>query len=460
MLDVLRAVGVFSILLSPVAAIDIDWTSDSSIKSGASTIAYGLVSFYTGNNTGDTPGNLPDPYYWWEAGAMFGALVDYWAYTGDSTYNAITLQAMQHQAGDDADYMPENQTRSLGNDDQGFWAMASMTAAEMNFTNPDTDGLQWLALTQAVFNEYVQRWDDAEDTCGGGLRWQIYTFNNGYNYKNSISNGCFFNIAARLARYTGNDTYADWATRIFEWEQSVEFINDDWAVLDGAGNAGTDNCTEINSALFTYNAGIYLYGAAHMYNYTDGNDTWKERVQGLVDSLEPTFFQDGVMFEPPCESSSCNTDQQAFKGHLARWMAGTAKLAPFTYDTIMGLLTTTAAAAALQCDGSPTTGFKGTAGTACGFSWLGGSTYDGTSGVGEQLNAMSVVMTMLIDSAPSPYTSDTGGSSTGNANGGSSDSDKIATLKDITTADRAGAGVLTALVLGGLLSSIVLMIKE
>lgn len=35
----------------------------ASIKSAASTVAYGLVKYYTGNNTGDTPGNLPDPYY-------------------------------------------------------------------------------------------------------------------------------------------------------------------------------------------------------------------------------------------------------------------------------------------------------------------------------------------------------------------------------------------------------------
>jgi mannan endo-1,6-alpha-mannosidase len=53
------------------AAITLDLTSDDSIKKAASTIAYDLMSYYTGNNTGDVPGNLPDPYYWWEAGAMY-----------------------------------------------------------------------------------------------------------------------------------------------------------------------------------------------------------------------------------------------------------------------------------------------------------------------------------------------------------------------------------------------------
>ncbi|KAI1343496.1 mannan endo-1,6-alpha-mannosidase DCW1 [Xylariaceae sp. FL0016] len=442
---------LFSWLANLVVAIDLTITDDDSIRSAASTVAYGLVSYYTGNNTGDVPGNLPDPYYWWEAGAMFGALVDYWAFTGDDTYNDITKQALIHQAGDDGDFMPENQTKSEGNDDQGFWALAAMSAAENNFTNPDSDEPGWLALAQAVYNEYIERWEEAKDTCGGGLRWQIFTFNNGYNYKNSVSNGCFFNIAARLARYTGNDTYGDWATKIFEWEQSVNFINDDYNVLDGAGNGDGDNCTEVNQAQFTYNAGLFLYGAAHMYNHTNGDDTWKTRVTGLMTSISNSFFKDGVMWEPACETTDtgCNTDQQSFKGHLANWMALTTVVAPYTYDTIMPLLQTTAEAASKQCSGSSASNFGGATGTVCGFSWLQEATWDGDSGVGEQMNAMQSIMAPLVSNAVI-YTADTGGSSEGNADAGASDSSKISQPRAITTADRAGAGILTTMVLAGL----------
>jgi mannan endo-1,6-alpha-mannosidase len=379
---------------------------------------------------------------------MFGSLIDYWAFTGDDSYNNITKQGMVHQAGDDADFMPTNQTYSLGNDDQGFWAMASMTAAEMNFTNPDSDEPQWLALTQAVFNEYVARWYDANDTCNGGLRWQIFPFNNGYTYKASISNGCFFNIAARLARYTGNETYADWANTVFEWMQGVGFIDEEWHVYDGAGVADNENCTAISEATFTYNAGVFLHGAAAMYNHTQ-SDTWKTRVEGLAGALDEVFFKDGIMYEPPCEGQSggCDTDPQCFKGHLARWMAYAAMLVPSLYDTLYPLLTSSAQAAALQCDGT-SSGFKGHQGTACGFSWLQNSTFDGSVGVGEQMNAMSVIYTQLLHQASSPYTSSTGGSSVGNPNAGASDDSKIATQAAITTKDRAGAGVLTAVVLG------------
>ena len=50
----------------------------NSIKDVTSTIAYDMMKYYTGNNTGDVPGNLPSPYYWWEAGAMFMTMIEYW----------------------------------------------------------------------------------------------------------------------------------------------------------------------------------------------------------------------------------------------------------------------------------------------------------------------------------------------------------------------------------------------
>lgn len=234
-----------------------------SVKSAASTVAWGMMKYYTGNNTGDVPGNLPDPYYWWEAGAMFMTLIDYWYFTGDTTYNAETVQAMLWQAGTTYNFMPVNQTKTEGNDDQGFWGMAAMTAAESGFDNPPDGTPGWIAMAQAVFNMMVARWDNT--TCGGGLRWQIFTWNTGYTYKNSIANGCFFNIASRLARYTGNQTYADWATKIYEWETSVGLIAPNYAVYDGKSDL--QNCTSVDHLQFTYNQGIYLFGAAMMYNF-------------------------------------------------------------------------------------------------------------------------------------------------------------------------------------------------
>ena len=190
-------------------------------------------------------------------------LIDYWHYTNDSTYNDVIEQALLFQVGQDNDFMPANQTKDEGNDDQGFWGMAAMLAAETNFQNPPKNSPQWLALAQAVFNEMASRWDTT--TCGGGLRWQIFQFNNGFTYKNSIANGCFFNLASRLARYTGNTTYATWAETIWDWEMSIGLIDSKYNIFDGASD--TLNCTSIDRLQWTYNAGIYLHGAANMYNY-------------------------------------------------------------------------------------------------------------------------------------------------------------------------------------------------
>ncbi|KAI6897536.1 hypothetical protein KC334_g10258, partial [Hortaea werneckii] len=120
-------------------ALELQIDSEDSVKQAAKTIAFGMVKYYHGNESGQIPGLLPQPYYWWEAGAMFGALIDYWYYTGDETWNDITSQAMLFQTGPEANYMPPNQTKSLGNDDQAFWGMAAMYAAEQKFPNPPDD---------------------------------------------------------------------------------------------------------------------------------------------------------------------------------------------------------------------------------------------------------------------------------------------------------------------------------
>jgi hypothetical protein len=255
-------VSVLLLRANTVSAIELDLGNDDSIKSAASAIARQMMTSYVGNLSGQVPGLLPPPYYWWEAGAMFGSLLDYWYYTGDSTYNDETEQALLFQVGPDNNYEPTNRTSDLGNDDQAFWAMAAMSAAELKFQNPSPDKPQWLALAQAVFNRQAARWDDKD--CGGGLRWQIFSFNNGYNYKNSISNGCFINIGARLGAYTGNQTYFDWVEKTWDWMSEINLISPSYQVFDG-----TDvllNCSQLDHVQWSYNSGVLLLAAATMWN--------------------------------------------------------------------------------------------------------------------------------------------------------------------------------------------------
>lgn len=420
-------------------AVDLDLQSPDSIKAAAAIIAYDMMSMYKGNETGQIPGNLPQPYYWWEAGAMFGTMIDYWYYTGDDTYNNVTEQAMLFQVGPNNNYMPPNQTKSEGNDDQGFWGLAAMSAAETNFQNPPADQPQWLALAQAVFNTQASRWDAT--ACGGGLRWQIFTFNNGYNYKNSISNGCFFNLGARLAKYTNNDTYAQWAERTWDWLADIQLLDEStYYVYDGSDL--TENCTTLNHLQWSYNAGALLLGAATMYNYTNGSEIWRERVEGLLNGTDVFFTTPaGVMMEVACENNGlCDTDQKSFKAYLSRWMAATTKMAPFTYERVVERLSVSAQAAALQCSG-------GDNGRMCGLRWQDGATWDGSQGVGQQMSALEVVQSNLISQVQAPLTNTTGGTSQGNPNAGSGSADTIEPEKAITKADRVGAGFVTTILL-------------
>ena len=136
-----------------------DFSDQTSVVNALNLIAQGLMDYYNGDTYGGTPGMMVPPYYWWEAGAVLGSMIDYGYYTSNDTYTDTIKEALLYQVGKNNDYVPSNQTTTEGNDDQGFWGIAVMAAAERNFSNPSPDQPQWLYLAQAVFNTMAARWD-------------------------------------------------------------------------------------------------------------------------------------------------------------------------------------------------------------------------------------------------------------------------------------------------------------
>jgi mannan endo-1,6-alpha-mannosidase len=191
---------------------------------------------------------------------------------------------------------------------------------------------------------------------------------------------------------------------------------------------------------------------------TNGSSLWQTRVQGLLTSGISLYFNnDSVMYEQACENTNtCDTDQLSFKAYYSRWLAATTKSAPFTYNTIMPLLRSSATAAALQCDG---TAFS----NACGFKWIDGATWDGTNGIGQQMSALEVIQANLIVQANVLVTNTTGGTSVGDSSAGtgssSTGSDGI-TDAPVTTGEKAGAGILTFGMVSAILGGTWLMISE
>ncbi|KAF1840353.1 glycoside hydrolase family 76 protein [Cucurbitaria berberidis CBS 394.84] len=400
---------------SQVAALDLDVSSQDSIKSAAKTLASGIVSFYKDSLTKTlTPGLFPKPYYWWEAGAVFHGLIEYSYLTGDSQYDTLISEALQWQVGESDAFMPLNQTKTLGNEDQSTWGLAAITAAEVGFPKPKN--AEWVDYAANVFNTQVLRLqaEENESSCKGGLRWQIYTFNDGYEYKDTNSNGNFFLLAARLAKFTGNETYTHWADKSYTWAKEIGLITNDFAIYNGAD--AKKNCTNVNRIRWANTHGIYTEGAALMHNITNGAQNWTNAITGLVKAS--STFQDNstsALVEVACEKNGrCDIDQRAFKGIAARSFARAAISAPSVAESINKMIGASAKGAASACDGNDEN-------VSCNLSWIHGeskwsvSAKDGN--LGEVFGALEVVQALLYPQAKALATGNGKGSGSNAGNG-------------------------------------------
>jgi mannan endo-1,6-alpha-mannosidase len=289
----------------------------------------------------------------------------------------------------------------------------------------------------------------------------VRSYITGYLYKNSIANGCFFDISSRLARYTGNKTYGEWATKAWNWSQAIGLVGPNYEIFDGTTEV--DNCSSHDHNRWSYNAGVWLHGASVMYNWTaetseDSLDTslvWQNRTNGLLKGTNHFFSKANVMYEPICELvDKCNTDQLSFKAYLSRWLAEVTQYAPYTYDTIISTkLRPTAEAAVAQCQGGDT-------GTFCGFKWSSGK-YDGTTGVGEQMGVLELLSGLLVADVSGPLTSSTGGSSEGNSAAGTGDDETSTEMPTmhIDGGDTAGAAILTIILVSLIAGAVYMMIS-
>lgn len=441
----LNIVSQTAYLISFLGCVSCIWLTPSNLtnlEQVTGIVADGLLNYYDGLDYGKPIGMFTAPYYWWEAGGAWGSMIDFWFYMQNDTYLDITKQALLAQTGENWNYIPLNQSTTEGNDDQAFWGIAVMAAAERNFPNPDPDQPQWLYLAQAVFNTMAERWDDQH--CNGGLRWQIFEWNSGYDYKNAVSNGALFHIAARLARYTGNDSYVDWANKVHDWMIGIGLITEgEYAfVYDGASI--TNNCSDIVKLQWTYNQGLLMAGSAYLYNYTE-EDIWLNRTKTYLASSS-VFFNNSVLYEAACQNSNnCNTDQRSFKAFFSRFLGLTAQLVPSTFDHIYKLIDASARAASNSCSG-------GTDGNTCGLDWS-HSGWDGYYGLGEQMSALEIMQNLRIGHRPAPYTNSSGGTSHGSGAAGTETSSTNLSPLNITSGSKAGAAIITCIIAFSIIGS-------
>jgi mannan endo-1,6-alpha-mannosidase len=180
-----------------------------------------------------------------------------------------------------------------------------------------------------------------------------------------------------------------------------------------------------------------------MYNYTNGSEIWAQRLTGFINKTSIFFPEQnkGILTEP-CEGpQNCNGDMVSFKGYLARWFAVSAQLAPFTAPMVIPHLQKSGIAAAQSCVGPATTSSLS---YECGNRWYWDG-YDGKSGVGQQLAALSIISANMVQHAKAPMTANSGGTSKGDPGLGTGKNEGIPTLDEgsATAGDKAGAAILT-----------------
>src|ERR1700760_1092473 len=181
-----------------------------------------------------------------------------------------------------------------------------------------------------------------------------------------------------------------------------------------------------------------------MYNHTNGDPKWKQRLDGFLQNTQRVFFPEEygskTMVEYACETqSNCNKDQRSFKAYLSRWLSVTTQMAPYTAGQITPWLQTSAMAASKACT-------QTAQGLACGRNWYENKD-DGQRDIGNQMTALSIVQSNLIAQAKALVDIKSGDSK---SNPGAGDKPfvlpRIYTRK-ITIADKVGAWLVTVVAL-------------
>jgi hypothetical protein len=160
-------------------------------------------------------------------------------------------------------------------------------------------------MAETIANYIHGYWDG---TCSGGVWWS-----SAKAYKNAITNELFLELTAGLHNaIPGDTTYLGWANAEWSWFNASGMINGSYLVNDGL----TSSCANNGETTWTYNQGVILGGLAQLYKAT-GTASLLTEANAIARAAIVTLNNGyGVLVEP-CEPSSCDGDEWAFKGIFA-----------------------------------------------------------------------------------------------------------------------------------------------
>lgn len=218
----------------------IDWNkaADGSSMALANLFWNPGEKWFNYNSNGDANWN-----YWPQAHAL-DVLTDAWLRTRDDRYKAYFDQ----------------------------WYAGVKARNGNTFENDFYDDMEWNALAilrvyqatgDAKFKEAtLQIWEYIKTgwntNAGGGITWK-----KGMEYsKNACSNGPACILAARLYQEFGDETYKEWALKIYNWEKSTLFNPNNGMVYD---NINSETGEIKKDWVFTYNQGTFIGSAVELY---------------------------------------------------------------------------------------------------------------------------------------------------------------------------------------------------
>jgi mannan endo-1,6-alpha-mannosidase len=173
------------------------------------------------------------------------------------------------------------------------------------------------------------------------------------------------------------------------------------------------------------------------------------------DQFFPDSASNQVISDITCEpTNKCDRNQKTFKSYFTSWLGFMSLIVPTnTTAEMMARFKSSAVAAGQQCSG-------GTDGKHCGVRWTKRTEWDGSSGLEQEMAVLGVLNAVMVPfSAQGPFNTDNGGKSQSDPHGGRNTDDTLGP-GPITTGDKVGAGILTAIFVIFWVGAVSWMVKD
>jgi predicted alpha-1,6-mannanase (GH76 family) len=262
---------------------------------------------------------------WWSAANAVEAMIDLMNATGGNDYDAwltslhdlhrnpmakwpLLVNELKRRGGwsaEDEKMLKRKQPKSADDsefrneylDDSGWWGIAWLKMAER------TKEKKFLTTAKAIHAHMAKAW---RPDLGGGVLWCLEPDK---QKPNTITNNLFLILSARLASYTGEDSYMQWSTKAHAWIQEQK-LYDGTAVVDAPGH---------QQDYWSYNQGTYL-GALLAYAELTKDAAALANAAGVASRLveHAGFVNDAGILQERLGTNGW--DGCLFKGIFARYL--------------------------------------------------------------------------------------------------------------------------------------------